>query len=152
MNHYVIDGNNLIGKIRSLQKLQNKDKHSSREVLVNILNRYFAGKKLKLTLHFDGFSNIPLHVSKGKIIYSDKKTSDQMIRQEIDRSPNPKLIILISSDHGLINYAKVNSCKIIKSEDFVREIENSHSMDEETEKLKQLEKQNNEFLKLFNRK
>ena len=149
MNHYIIDGNNLIGKIRSLQKLQDKDKHSSREGLINIINRYFANKKVKLTLHLDGFSNYPLHLFSGEIIYSDKKSSDQMIRQEIDRSPNPKLIILISSDNDLINYAKVNSCKIIKSEELVREIENTSSIDEESEKLKQLEKQKDEFLKLF---
>ena len=44
MRHYVIDGNNLIGKIGSLHKLQNKDKQGSREKLAFILERYFSGK------------------------------------------------------------------------------------------------------------
>lgn len=152
MNHYIIDGNNLIGKIKHLHLLQKKDKQSSREGLINVINRYFAGKKINLSLHLDGYPNTPLHLSHGKIVYSYKKTSDQMIRQEIDDSQNPKLITLVSSDHALINYAKVNSCTIIKSEEFYREIENNNSRDEEAEKLSQLEKQKDEFLKLFNRK
>ena len=149
MNHYIIDGNNLIGKIKHLHLLQKKDKQSSREGLVNVINRYFAGKKTNVSLHLDGFPNTPLHLSQGKIVYSYKKTSDQMIRQEIDDSLNPKLITLVSSDHALINYAKVNSCTIIKSEEFSSKMGKNNSLDEESEKLSQLEKQKDEFLKLF---
>ena len=152
MNHYIIDGNNLIGKIYHLQSLQKEDRQASREELVNIINRYFASKKTKLSLHLDGYAKLPLHPSKGKIVYSNNKTSDQMIREEIDSSPNPKLIILVSSDHALINYAKVNSCSIIKAEEFYREIEKNNSRDEEADKLSLLEKQKDEFLILFNRK
>ncbi|MHB9041277.1 MAG: NYN domain-containing protein, partial [Melioribacteraceae bacterium] len=54
MNYYIIDGNNLIGRIKSLQQLQKKDKQASREKLIYFLNRYFTGKKVKLSLHLDG--------------------------------------------------------------------------------------------------
>ncbi|MCL6097779.1 MAG: NYN domain-containing protein [Bacteroidetes bacterium] len=73
MNHHIIDGNNLIGKISHLQSLQKKDRQASREGLVSIVNRYFAGKKIKLSLHLDGYPNPPLHLSLGKIVYSNKK-------------------------------------------------------------------------------
>ncbi len=39
---YIIDGNNLIGKIASLMNLQKKDKQASREKLIYILDRYFV--------------------------------------------------------------------------------------------------------------
>lgn len=149
MNHYIIDGNNLIGKIKSLQELQRKDKHSSREGLVNILNRYFAGKKIKLTLHLDGHPNLPLHISKGRITYSERQSADSKIREEIERSKNPKLIVLVSSDQSLMNYARVNSATVIKSEEFYKEIVKSQEKNEESEKIKELEKENKTFLDLF---
>lgn len=149
MNHYIIDGNNLIGKIKSLQELQRKDKQSSREGLVNILNRYFAGKKTKLTLHLDGYPNLPLYLSKGKIAYSENQTADIKIREEIERSKNPKLIILVSSDQSLINYARVNSATVMKSEEFYKEIEKSQDKNEENERIKELEKENKMFEELF---
>ena len=149
MNHYIIDGNNLIGKIKALHQMQRKDKQSSREGLVNYLNGALAGKKIKLTLHLDGFSSTPLHLSKGKIVYSQNKTSDHYIRKEIDDSQNPKLIILITSDHSLMNYGKVNSCNVLKAEDFYKEIEKAGERNIEQEKIKLLEKDKEMFLKLF---
>jgi predicted RNA-binding protein with PIN domain len=152
MNHFIIDGNNLIGKIKFLKELQSKNKQGSREGLVNLLNNYFAGKKLKATLHFDGHPNSAINFSKGKIIYSENRISDHLIREEIDRSKNPKLITLISSDNSLINYARANSCSIIKSEDFYKEIKKISEKNEEAEKLKQLEKEKDLFIDLFTRK
>ncbi len=149
MIHYIIDGNNLIGKIKSLKELQAKDKQGSREGLVALLNKYFAGKKIKATLHFDGHPNNILHFTKGKIVYSEKLSSDHMIREEIDRSKNPKLITLVSSDHSLQNFARANRCKVIKSEEIHLDIKKSFEKNEEAEKLKQLEKEKDVFLKLF---
>lgn len=151
MIHYIIDGNNLIGKIKSLFVLQNKDKYASREGLVNILNNYFAGKKIKLTLHLDGHPNTALHLAKGKIIYSEKQSADSKIREEIDRAKNPKLITLVTSDNSLINYARVNSASVIKSEQFYKEIQNSQKGNEENEKVKQLENDKNIFLDMFSK-
>ena len=53
MLSYIIDGNNLIGKISSLMSLQKKDKQASREKLVFLLDRYFSQKKANVTLNLD---------------------------------------------------------------------------------------------------
>ena len=132
-----------------MKELQSKDKQGSREGLVVLLNNYFAGKKIKATLHLDGHPNSTLHFTKGKIVYSEKRSSDHLIREEIDRSKNPKLLTLISSDHSLQNFARANSCKVIKSEEFYLDIKKSFEKNEEAEKLKQLEKEKDVFLKLF---
>jgi len=71
---YIIDGNNLIGKIVSLVNLQKKDKQAPREKLVYILDRYFIKKKANVTLHLDGHSGVKINSSKMKIIYSEKKS------------------------------------------------------------------------------
>lgn len=149
MNHYIIDGNNLIGKIKSLKELQKRNKQGSREGLVNMLNNYFAGNKIKATLHLDGHPNTALNFSKGRIIYSEKKSSDSIICEEIDNSKNPKLITVVSSDHRIINYARANSSASIKSEDFYREIKKSYEKNDEQERLKQLEKEKDFFVNLF---
>lgn len=149
MRHYIIDGNNLIGKIKKLKDLQKKEKQLSRIELVYLLNNFFAGNKIKASLHFDGFEKGELNFTKGKIIYSNNKTSDMKIREEIDKSKNPRLITLISSDLELVNYAKLNSCSIKKADDFAREIYNQKSKNEENEKIKEMEKERDYFINLF---
>lgn len=149
MNHYIIDGNNLIGRIKSFQQLQQKDKQASRERLVNLLNKYFSGKKIKLTLHFDGHPNLSLSISKGKIEYSKNDISDNLIRREIESSKNPRLLILITSDHSLMNFGKVCGCTIISSDEFYKSIEQSFEKNDEEERIQQLGNDKNEFLKLF---
>ncbi|MCX6171059.1 MAG: NYN domain-containing protein [Ignavibacteriales bacterium] len=152
MNYYIIDGNNLIGRIKSLQQIQKKDKQASREQLIYFLNRHFAGKKVKLSLHLDGHPNLPLSISKGKITYSFNQPSDNFIRKEIEISSNPRLITLVTSDHSLMNFGKVCGCKVISADDFYRETEKSSVKNDEAEKINQLEKNNDEFLKLFQNK
>jgi len=149
MNTYIIDGNNLIGKIKLLSSLQKKDKQSSRERLTNILNRFFSGKKAKVSLHFDGHPNIALPFSKGSVHYSLNQPSDNLIKKEIEYSKNPRLIILVTSDHNLMDFGRVCGCTIQSSDEFSDLIEKSLEKNDETEKIRQLEKQKDEFLKLF---
>lgn len=128
---YIIDGNNLIGKIKSLWSLQQKDKQLSRVKLVKILDQHFRSKNVKISLHYDGFANEAIPSSKIKIFYSDKKSADSQIKNEIDNSKNPKVIAVISSDHSVQNYAKVNSCTVIKSEVFAKELKKKENNTEE---------------------
>jgi predicted RNA-binding protein with PIN domain len=149
MIHYIIDGNNLIGKIPRLKELHLKNKQLSRSELVAILNSYFAGKKINLTLHLDGYKNLPLSLSKGKIVYSDSQTSDAKIRDEISRFKNPKLITLVSSDRSLTDFARVNSSTVIKSEEFYGLLNRSNDKNEEIRAVKNLESEKDYFKKIF---
>lgn len=144
---YFIDGNNLIGKIKSIQKLQQIDKQASREKLAIILDRHFAGKKEKALLFFDGFQNEAIRTSKIKIRYSDNKTADDIIKNEIDIAKNPKIITVISSDHSVINYAKVSYCSVQKSEEFARELRRKENSDSEENIIKNIDDE--EIKKMF---
>ena len=146
IRHYIIDGNNLIGKIKSIWELQKKDKQASREKLAFLLDRYFSKKKIKVTLHFDGFAGDAIKTYKVKIIYSDKKTADQKIKNQIDNLKNPKLAAVVSSDNNVKQYAKLNSCTIINSEDFAKEVLNDRNTNIEQDKINQID---NEELKLL---
>lgn len=146
MRHFIIDGNNLIGKMKGIKS---KDKTSEREQLSFILERYFAGKKVKVSLHFDGHKNLPIKVSGIKIIYSENRTADELIKNEIERANNRKNITLISSDNNLKEFARVCSCAVLSSEEFVNEINSSHQADEENKIIESMQKNKDEFKKLF---
>lgn len=147
MKIIIIDGNNVIGKDRKLIKIQKKDKQLSREKLAFRLDNNYRTTKNKIYLHFDGFKNIPIKTSKIKIIYSENKTADDMIRRQIENSDNPKNITLVSSDGSLAEFAKVCRCRVIKSEDYLKDM-NKHKKDEEKSKIDSM---NNveEFKKIF---
>jgi predicted RNA-binding protein with PIN domain len=131
MINYVIDGNNVMGKIPHLFKLQQKDKQRAREQLVYLLQRYFSSKKINLNLYFDGYENAPLRLGKGKIIYSGNKQADHFIREQIERTKNRKNLVLVSSDNELKNFGRACSCRIISSEDFVKLLMKEKTEDEE---------------------
>ncbi len=147
MKHYIIDGNNLIGKIKELFELQKKDGQSARERLAFMLDRYFSGKKATVSLHFDGYPKEAIRTGNLKIIYSENKPADLLIKDEIDRHKNPKLITVVSSDASVYEYAKVNAAGRIKSEEFARRLKEERSKSEEEEIIKRMN--NDEFKKLF---
>ena len=144
---YIIDGNNLIGKISELWVLQQKDRQLSRIKLVKYLDQYFANKNVKVSLHLDGFASDPIPSSKIKINYSDNKTADNKIKKEIDNSKNPKVLLVVSSDHSVQNYAKVNSCTILSSEDFNKMLKDKKSKKSEDDIAKSIS--NDEIKKIF---
>jgi uncharacterized protein len=149
MKHFIIDGNNLIGKIKKLSDLQNKDKQSAREQLVYVLNKIFSGKKLKVSLHFDGFESGRLNIVKGKIFYSEKKTADEKIKDQITNTKNRKELVVVSSDNEIRNYARVCGCSLFTSDEFYKDFSFKNESDDEEKRIREM---NNveEFKKLFN--
>jgi predicted RNA-binding protein with PIN domain len=135
MKHYIIDGNNLIGKDRLLTQLQKKDKQQSREKAAFIISRYFGGKKATISLHFDGFKKEIIKALNIKIIYSSNHPADLHIKREIEKSKNPRNIVLVTSDSNLMEFGRVCSCQLIKSEEFVRLIRQSSIIEEEQFKI-----------------
>ncbi len=151
MLHYIIDGNNLIGKIRSFSKLQHKDKTAVREQLIFFVDRYFHSKKAKVTLHFDGYENLPIKSEKCKIIYSNNKIADQKIKEQIENSKSRTTLIVVSSDNNIREFARVCGCKILTSEEFASEVQKENNSNEEEERIKSIDSVE-EFKKIFNAK
>lgn len=147
IKRYFIDGNNLIGKIPSIKKLQQSDKQASREKLAQVLDSYFLKKKEKAIIFFDGFQNEAIRTSKVRIRYSENKIADDIIKAEIDSAKNPKLIIVVSSDRSVMEYAKVSYCSVQKSEEFAKSIKRKKSKTSEEELIKNIN--DDEIKKLF---
>ena len=147
IKHYIIDGNNLIGKIASIWILQQKDKQASREQLTFIVDRFFQQTKLKVTLHFDGFKNETINSHNIAIKYSGSRTADELIKKEIMNSKNQREICLVSSDRNLIEFAQVCECLVKNSENFAAELSHKEEPGEEEKKIEEID--NNEIKNLF---
>jgi predicted RNA-binding protein with PIN domain len=145
---YIIDGNNLIGKIPLLMNLQKKDRHASREKLVYMLDRHFIKKKVNVTLHLDGHPANKINSSKMKIIYSENQTADEKIKKQISQSKSPRNIIVVTSDSNLAQFAKVCSSTVVSSEQFSSEMSKTNSELDEESMIKQIDNVA-EFKKLF---
>lgn len=148
MEYYIIDGNNLIGKVEVLFKLQKKNKQMSREKTAFLIDNYFARKNKKGTLHFDGFENFPIKTSKLKIVYSGKRTADDQIKKEIEDSNIRTRLVIVSSDSNIIEFAKVCACKVLSSEAFGKDIMSRDSKEEEQKRIDEINN-NDEFKRLF---
>ncbi len=148
MKQYIIDGNNLIGKIPSLNILQKKDKQGSREKLAFMVDNYFSQKNAKVFLHFDGHPKEPLRINNAIIIYSENLSADEKIKSQVGKSKNPRNIIVVTSDNNLTEYARVCSSTVIKCEELAKDILHQKESDEEKRRIEEM---NNieEFKKLF---
>jgi predicted RNA-binding protein with PIN domain len=146
---YFIDGNNLMGKIPSLQKRLKTEKVAVRGQLAMQLERVFMNSNNQVTLFLDGFMSEFIKSAKINIVYSDAKPADLIIKDYINRVKNPRNVVVVSSDNEVFNYGKKCSCESMKSEEFISRFFNKAGEKEEIEKIKSLEKQNDEFKKLF---
>lgn len=136
MKKYLIDGNNVIGKIPSLVNLQKKDKQASRERLAHLVDRFFTNKKVSVFLHFDGFANQKIKTNRTKIFYSDKISADEKIKEQIESERNKRNLVVVSSDMNVREFAKVCGCDVNSSEDFGKEITKSRNADDEESRIK----------------
>jgi predicted RNA-binding protein with PIN domain len=149
MKHYIIDGNNVIHKVKALSNLVKKDKQAPREKLIFMIEDYFQGRKAKITIHYDGFERLPIRASIVKIIYSDKKTADEKIKYQIEAEENRRNLTVVTSDAGITAFARKCGCEVISSDDFIKQILSKGKVDEEASRIKSID--NSEyFKKIFN--
>jgi predicted RNA-binding protein with PIN domain len=148
LKHYIVDGNNLIGKDKNLSKVQRVDKQNARKGAVTLLEQFAHLKKVKISLHFDGHPDDSLKSGVLKINYSFNKEADYFIKKEIDGIKNKSNVIVVSSDSSISQYARVSGCGIIQSENFLKELVYNKEANEEEDKIKGLDN-TSEFKKLF---
>ncbi|MGA7721524.1 MAG: NYN domain-containing protein [Ignavibacteriaceae bacterium] len=145
MKHYIVDGNNVIHKVKAFSKFIKTDKQSPREKLIFMIENYFQGRSVKITIHYDGFERLPIRASIVKIIYSDKRSADDKIKHQIEDADNPRNIIVVTSDTGIKAFARKCGCEVISSENFIKQLLSRGKVDEETSRINSIS--NNEYFK-----
>ncbi len=114
MRTVIIDGNNLLHKTPGLKKLFSENPEAAQYSLFETVKQKLS-KQDRLVLVFDGFSGI----KSDRIIFSGRKSADDVIRKYIEDNYSKIPIAVVTSDNGILSIARACGCEILKSEDFV---------------------------------
>lgn len=151
MKTIIVDGNNLIHKIKKIKDLYLKDSTSAQLSLQESIKTYIE-KNVKLIIYFDGTGSS----RQKEIVYTGNDTADNLIKEYINKNYTKEKITVVSSDNEITRFARVCSCKVIKSEDFYKEIQSSSIhfgiMDNSEKPNKITRKELEEFKRLFGEK
>ncbi len=157
MQHFLIDGYNVIHAIPALKKLLAQDSDSAREQLIHLISKLTIKRKFRCTVVFDGdqpksrikhSSHAPIHV-----VYSSPQSADAKIKQMIEHSKNRSLLVIISSDREILNFARVCACTTHTSKHFANLLFAEETSDGEEKDSSTLSKsQVNEWLRIFGEK
>ncbi len=128
----LVDGHNLIGKLPDIS-LEDADDEAR---LITKLRRYRARTGRNIIVFFDsgGSYKAPRKQSKGGISvhYAPRnKTADHLIINYLQKTRDPRHILLVSSDRAIQQVARQVSARIISSTDFSRELEPRPSLQED---------------------
>lgn len=122
MKHFILDAFNIIYKDKKLkEKLKNSIDFACNALLGFIASLTDRYPSYKITVVFDGNPVIFALKSKNiKIVNSGtKKIADEVIKDIINRENSKSLLVVVSSDFEVYNYAKLSSCDVMRSEEFL---------------------------------
>ncbi|HTR82814.1 MAG TPA: NYN domain-containing protein [Bacteroidota bacterium] len=151
--HYIIDGYNLMHAIPSLKKLLAHDGFQAREQLVDLVARMTFRRKIRCTVVYDGVkphdqrtsqTHSPVHV-----MYASPLSADAKIKSMIEQSKNRTLLVIISSDREITDFAKACSCTTHTAKYFSNLLFEEDDRGEEKESAGLSQGQVDEWLKIF---
>jgi predicted RNA-binding protein with PIN domain len=120
--HYILDGYNIIYKVSAFQKSSGQ---KSRDTLINYIKtrKPQGSPKNKVTLVFDGAIDVieyPQNSYPVEVIFSREMSADEYILRLIKKSPNPKVIIVVSDDREIERKALLLDAKVMRVKDFFK--------------------------------
>ena len=116
--HYVIDGYNMIRHKAYSPSSKLKDE---RQNLLHFINsdKLCGSSKNKVTVVFDGY---PRHETIGAenidVVFSGEKTADEKIKKLIESCRNPKIVVVVTDDREIKDFAKLHYVKAVGIEEF----------------------------------
>jgi len=118
---YLIDSHNLIPKIHGLRLDQLDDEQS----LIILLEKYFKRIRKKVVVYFDNASqssscSYQSTYLRAHFIRAPGSADEAMIHQLRDLGGEAKNYTVVSSDHWIIDNARIVGASVISSADFAR--------------------------------
>ena len=153
MEHFLIDGYNLIYSNESLKNLLKNYPVEARERLVQMVSDFIGRKKINATIIFDGAEEVlKKHKPREhiRVIYSYMHSADTEIKNLIDASKNKKKLMIVSSDNEIQNYAKVCGAKFMRSQEFIAILKSKRTETEFHKKSDLTKGEVDYWLKIFN--
>ena len=118
--HYILDGYNII------KQLPNKDKrkvNSSRDSLSYFIKRHRpqGSRKNKVTIVFDGREDVFSNEAKTpiEIIFSKGESADDKIKKMVERSKNPKQVVVVTDDREIRFFVRYLGAKLMTVDEFL---------------------------------
>lgn len=127
METIIIDAYNLMHKVSELKILLQQSQDTCVDAMVSKLHSHYFGRGVKCILVFDGHGknkheqNIEVKFSKTDV-GPDYGTADNLIKHLIEKSKNPKLMKVVSSDRDVTFFAKGCRARIQTAESFWGEV------------------------------
>jgi len=120
----VIDGHNLIGKMKGISLADPHDE----EKLVGLLAQHLHDSPQKVIVVFDKGSDLAFIRTKHgpglRVIFARPESSaDAVIMEMIKNDPNPRGLTIVSSDNEIRRCARSRRAHLMSSEDLAQELE-----------------------------
>ena len=152
--HFIVDGYNLIYHFPELRKRMERDLEEARNILISRLASLSDEKNIDLTVVFDGDEKGNVENSKNRrigVIFSKyPEKADPFIKRFIDEKMGKEDIVVVTSDHEIVNYGRLSGVRVISSKSLAHEM--LHPKISETEKkydFPMSKKELEEWLRLF---
>jgi predicted RNA-binding protein with PIN domain len=124
MKLFIIDAFNLIHKDKESSQIFKNNMDTGISAIAAKISLYaqrYRAYKFKLVL--DGNNYNPAKSSANiSFIESGNINADNKIRELINKSKNKSQLTIISSDTEVYNFARINACNVMISEDFLAKI------------------------------
>ena len=115
---YIIDGWNLVNSIEDI-----KSSHYPQEALALYIskNRLVGSKNNRVTVVFDGHFDLESQMRNFhfKIIFSQDKSADDVIKRMVSDYNNKKQIVVITNDREIINYTRSQGANYLRIAEFI---------------------------------
>lgn len=127
METIIIDAYNLMHKVTELRLLLAQSQDACVDAMVSKLYSHYFGRGVKCILVFDGYgknthqNNIHVKFSKTDV-GQDYGHADALIKHLVEKSRNPKLLKIVSSDKDITFFAKECGSRIQTSDSFWGEV------------------------------
>ncbi|MDD5005459.1 MAG: NYN domain-containing protein [Candidatus Omnitrophica bacterium] len=119
--HYIVDGYNVIKRTGFLNHKKLRD---ARNALLGFIDKYrpHGSYKNKITVVFDGRDDVFGFRNNHDfgVIFSKNESADNLIKSLVDKTSNPRNIIVVSDDKEIIFHCRSQGAEILTTDDFVR--------------------------------
>lgn len=125
MKKFLIDGNNVINYHPKLKEKFLRNKENAKDDLALVVGDFLVNTKNEATIFLDGFETVHSYVKCNRslsIKYSRNLTADEVIKRTIDLEKNKRILVVVSSDIEVKNYARINDCEVKTSATFLNMI------------------------------
>lgn len=109
------------------------DREVARQSFVGAITQWLPRNE-KVFIVFDGGGEEQILSSRIKVIFTRSHTADSFIRQQLEKLDRRKNVIVVSSDHEVMNHTVALGAKIIRAEDFIAALKPRHEVREEPDK------------------